>query len=449
MLVCVFYKLLPLFAKSLPKMLPAVINDLGLLTFLSSAVLSVPALVWSSVYYGLLIPLTIIHVITLITVLTQCVSGGKMYTFTIGGPYLVTSLWWLLWMVFFHSMVATATSADAISWTWLSVSHVPFLIPAALLLKLAYFAMLYGIQISIGVVVVVVIVLAVFLCFYCGAWLAKLPFIRLITFDHLIIFTVTVVPLAVLMGVADIYTVTNQAPPPAPLKWQDYCAHCGPRKWEEINMVEAQFQCANLIGRRVVNLVGEVRALRVVSRENVYESIFDKFSFFGSLREAGYCFFGTNRGLCGGGAENVDSSTPDTACGENPCNLHNHDSFTFSIKLSKVRDVTSEDYRQCEQVQVGLIAEHAFKEIIFALRSSDVIHFNATLIDGLGSEEVSMRAESIAVTREAELKHNTKEWEKQEATERHSVFVDVAIQMFKQSLNHLQTFVLGVVYYEV
>ena len=188
--------------------------------------------------------------------------------------------------------------------------------------------------------------------------------------------------------------------------------------------------------------------MQVVSRQNVYESIFDRFSSFGHLKEAGYCFFGTNKGLCGGEAEGVDQPTSDTACGDNPCNLHNHDSFIFSIKLSAVRDEKSDDYTQCESVQVSLTAEHAFKDIIFALRSSDVIQFNATLIDGLGSDEVSMRAESIAINTK-EMKHDTKEWDKQEAKERNSVIVGLAIQMCRQSLNHLQTFLLGVVHYEV
>ena len=447
MLVCMFDKLLPHFAESLPEMLPAMISDFGVHTLFSSVILTVHAFIPSWVYYILLAPLTVIHVVTLGTVLMQCINGGKMYTFTIGGPYLVTSLWWLLWMVFFHFMAATATSGDDISWTWLSVSHVPILIPLVLIGKLVSLALVYGIQIFIGFVVVAVIFLAVFSCFHFGALLAKLPYIRLITFDHLIIFTVVVVPLAVLMAVADIYTVSNQAPPLVPLKWQDYCAHCGPPKWKETNRAEVQFQCASLIRRRVVNLVGKVRSVEVVSRQNIYESIFDRFSFPGHLKEAGYCFFGTNKGLCGGKAGDADPPTSDTACGENPCNLHNHDSFTFSIKLSEVRD--EGNYTECQSVLVRLTAEHAFKDVVFALRSDDVILFNATLMDGLGSDEVSMRAESIAITKEVEVKHDTKEWERQETAERYSVVVGVAIQMFKQSLNHLQTFVLGVVYYPV
>ena len=448
MLVCVFDKLLPHFVKWLPTFLPAVITNWGVYTLLSSVVLGVHAFISGWVYYVMFVPLTVIHVFTLGTILVQCVNGGKMFAFTLGGPYLVASLWWLLWMVFFHSMVAMATSSEDISWTWLSVSHVPILIPVVLVSKLVQLVILYGIQISAGLVIVMVTILALFLCFRFGSLLARLPYIRLVTFDHLIIFVVVVVPLLVLMGVADIYTVSNQAPPAVPLKWQDYCTHCGPHKWRETNRAEVQVQCASLNGRRVVNLLGEVGSVQVVSRQNVYESIFDKFSSVGHVKEAGYCFFGINKGLCGGEAEGEDLPTSDTACGDNPCNLHNHDSFIFSIKLSAVRDEKSNDYTQCESVQVSLTAEHAFKDIIFALRSSDVVQFNATLIDGLGSDEVSMRAESIAINTK-ELKHDIKEWDKQETAERYSVIVGVAIQMFRQSLNHLQTFLLGVVHYEV
>ena len=383
-LVCMFDKLLPHFVKWLPTFLPAMITNWGVCTLLSSIVLSVHAFISGWVYHVMFLPLTVIHVFTLGTILVQCVRGGQIYAFTSGGPYLVASLWWLLWMLFFHFMVATATSSEAISWTWLSVSHVPVLIPVVLVSELSQLVILYGLMI------VMVMVLAHF----------QLSYIQLVAFDHLI-FIGELVLFSVLMVVADIYSVSNQALPPVPLKWQDYCAHCGPHKWREMNRAEVQVQCTSLNGRRVVNLLGEVGSVQVVSRQNVYESIFDRFSAFGHLKEAGYCFFGTNKGLCGGEAEGVDQPTSDTACGDNPCNLHNHDSFIFSIKLSAVRDEKSNGYIQCESVQVSLTAEHAFKDIIFALRSSYVIQFNATLIDGLGSDEVSMRAESIAIKNSA------------------------------------------------
>ena len=445
-LVCMFDKLLPLFIKSLPDLLPAWISDTGVFTFLSSSILGMHTQLSGLVYYVFIL-LSIAHVITLGAVLVQCVSGGKMYAFTIGGPYLVSSLWWLLWMVFFHSLVAMTTSGNAINWTWLSVSHLPFLIPGVLLLNLAYLAFLYGIQISIAFVVVMVIALVVFSCFHFGAKLVRLPYIRLVTFDHLIIVTIFIVPLILLMGMADVYTVTNKAPSPTHLKWQDYCEHCGQHKWQETNMAEVQYRCANLIGRRASNLVGKVKSVRVVERENVYESIFDKFSFFGHLKDAAYCYFGTNKGLCG--AEANDLSTSDTACGDNPCNLRSHDSFTFKIELSEVQDEMPTRNTQCGDVQVGLSAEHAFKDLVFDLRSSMTITFNATFTDGLGSDTVSMKAEAIAViSGESVSKHNTEEWAKQEAEQTKSAIFGMAIKMCKQSLNHFQTFVLGKVYCE-
>ena len=440
-LVCMFDKVLPLFIESPPDLLPAWISDIKVFEFLSS---SIPGMhTWLSVM--VLIPLSIVHVITLGAVLVQCVSGGKMYAFTIGGPYLVSSLWWLLWMVFFHFLVTT--SGDAINWTWLSVSHLPFLIPGVLLLNLANLAFQYGIKISIAFVVVMVIALVVFSCFHFGAKLVRVPYIRLVTFDHLIIVTIFIVPLILLMGMADVYTVTNKASSPTHLKWQDYCEHCGQRKRQETNMAEVQYRCANLIGRRASNLVGKVKSVRVVKRENVYESIFDKFSFFGRLKDAAYCYFGTNKGLCG--VEATDLSTSDTACGDNPCNLRSHDSFTFKIELSEVQDEMPTHNTQCGDVQVGLSAEHAFKDLVFDLRSSMTITFNATLTDGLGSDEVSMKAEAIAfISGESVSKHNTEEWAKQEAEQRNSAIVEMAIKMCNQSLNHFQTFVLGKVYCE-
>ena len=432
MLVCMFDKVLPLFIESPPDLLPAWISDIKVFEFLSS---SIPSM-HTRLSVMVLIPLSIVHVITLGNVLVQCVIGGKMYAFTIGGPYLVSSLWWLLWMVFFHFLVgrkpslhflvAMTTSGDAINWTWLSV---------------------YGIQILIAFVVVMVIALVVFSCFHFGAKLVKVPYIRLVTFDHLIIVTIFIVPLILLMGMADVYTVTNKAPSPTHLKWQDYCEHCGQHKWEETNMAEVQYRCANLIGRRASNLVGKVKSVRVVERKNVYESIFDKFSFFGRLKDAAYCYFGTNKGLCG--VEANDLSTSDTACGENPCNLRSHDSFTFKIELSEVQDEMPTRNTQCGDVQVGLSAEHAFKDLVFDLRSSMNITFNATFTDGLGSDTVSMKAEAISFNSgESVSKHNTEEWAKQEAEQRNSAIVGMAIKTCKQSLNHFQTFVLGKVYCE-
>ena len=441
--------------------LPDFIQNMTFVQRVSGFLMSTKAIIPNALFYLAYIPLSIAHVLVLVLILRGLIGSWKMHFYAITGPYIAGSVWWVLWMVFFHFIMGK----DAINWTWLTVSHVPVLIPFSVLKFVITFTIMYGLQIMFLGIFFSLLLVCLAGCYRYGDRISRIPQLRYIKFDHLFIFFVMILPLLLLIVFADVYVTINQTKTPMPIKWEDYLKHCGPSTWIDGNMAKTQIRCSSLIGRRSVRLYGFVDSVRVSERENMYETVFNKVSDFGRLKDAGYCFFGKSSDLCDPSVDgdtpiNVDTSTePDSVCGGNSCNLYNHNSFKFIIKIVSVQDEkgSKKSHRQGSDVTVFLLTTGStlghedntlMNDIIPNLKANDLVRFNATFSDGLGSDLVSMNLESIVIEG-TDYSYNSKEWKKMAEEEKYSQMLGFLIKCTRSSINYLQTFVLGTVYYEL
>lgn len=365
-------------------------------------------------------------------------------------------------MVFFDFVMLQ----DSVNWIWLGLSHVPILIPLSVVSSVIGFTFQYFKYLIILAVVVVVIAICVGGCYHYGNKIARIPQLRYFTFDHLLLFFVTIPPLVLLFIFADVFVVTHRPAPPPLVKWGDYLKHCGPDAWVDGNMAVTQINCSSLIGRRSVELSGIIDTVKVFQRDNTYETVFNKFSEVGSLKEAGYCFFGQKSDLCSRDVGDTPTSddTPtdsgtDTICGQNsrPCNLHHQSRFAFVIKVASVGDESTSKVgdQQGSAIVVNLLTRGGHKpssadntlinDIIRNLKRKQMVRFNATFMDGLGSDQVYMKLESIAISG-TDWAYDSKEWKKMAEQEKYSQLMSFLINCARSSFSHIQIFVFGKVY---
>jgi hypothetical protein len=443
-------------------MLPEFIRNVSVVQKLVDFLLVILSLIPNLVFWFTYLLLSIAHVFILVLILRGLIGSGKMHFYAISGPFLAASVWWVLWMVFFDFVMLQ----DSVNWIWLGLSHVPILIPLSVVSSVIGFTFQYFKYLIILAVVVVVIAICVGGCYHYGNKIARIPQLRYFKFDHLLLFFVTIPPLVLLFIFADVFVVTHRPAPPPPVKWGDYLKHCGPDAWVDGNMAVTQINCSSLIGRRSVELSGIIDTVKVFQRDNTYETVFNKFSEVGSLKEAGYCFFGQKSDLCSRDVGDTPTSddTPtdsgtDTICRQNsrPCNLHHQSRFAFVIKVASVGDESTSKVgdQQGSAIVVNLLTRGGHKpssadntlinDIIRNLKRKQMVRFNATFMDGLGSDQVYMKLESIAISG-TDWAYDSKEWKKMAEQEKYSQLMSFLINCARSSFSHIQIFVFGKVY---
>ena len=461
MMVCFVHKAPGQFSQGVMTLLPDFIQNMTFVQRVSGFLTSTMTMIPDALFHFAYIPLSVAHILVLVFILSELIRSRKMHFYAITGPFIAGSVWWVLWMVFFHFVMGK----DVINWTWLTVSHIPVLIPFSILKFVITFTIMYGLRIMFVGIFFSMLLIILAGCYRYGKRISKIRQLQYIKFDHLFIFFVMILPLLLLIVFADVFVTINQTKTPMPIKWEDYLKHCGPSTWVGGNMAKSQIRCSSLIGRRSVRLYGFVDGVRVSERENMYETVFNKVSDFGRLKDAGYCFFGKSSDLCD---PSIDGDTPinkdtptesDSVCGGNSCNLYNHNSFKFIIKIVSVQDEkgSKKGHRQGSDVTVFLLTTGStlghednalMNDIIPNLKANDLVRFNATFTDGLGSDLVSMNLESIVIEG-TDYSYNSKEWKKMAGEEKYSQILGFVIKCTRSSVNYLQTFVLGVVYYEL
>ena len=324
-----------------------------------------------------------------------------------------------------------------INWMMFFISHVPILIPPFVTIKVMYLAVVNGPHILLGVLVVVGVCALLLACYRFGKSVAKSPVLGVIQFNHLVIIFTVVLPIATLVLLSDIYVTFQQTQPPADVKWKDYVSHCGPQKWlNNGNMAAVQVNCSRLEGRQVLALEGIVQFVKVVSQENVYITIFDKFSDMGQMHDAGHCLFGSETRTC--------SEDGDSVCEEDPCNLHYHDKSVFAIEVSDVHSNDSETERsQIEGTFDVSLLVHSSKHVLEGVRKLAKgmgIRFNATLYSGLGSNKVQLKLDSFSIKGQNVVYSNKGHVQ---SKERNSHLWDLAKKISIGFLHHFQTFLFG------
>jgi hypothetical protein len=390
------------------------------------------------------VPLSLLHLVFASILLWGWRKGGKMHFHDISGPYLVTSMWWFLWMVFLYSSHGSEE---------VFTSKVPGLISSSVIHSFLEFTAKHSRKLFIGVVVVLALVCAAGLYFY-GVRIWKF-LLRLIRFEHLVM----ILPFLLVFAGAYSLVFVQSGASPVPLKWNDYSAHCGRDAWSKENMAAVQVKCSILKGRRGLNLSGVVDSVRISKQDNIYETVLNKLSAFGPLKEAGYLLFGRRSNLCDSVSRHTspDNVPPDTVCGigAKTVNLHHHNNFDVSIKVSSVGDEPRSGSQKGSEISMNLLVtgvrmlendKTTFMNVLRQLKNGHHIRFNATYQDDLGSDQISMKLESLTISKSS-ITYDPKEGRGEE--EKLSQFVRFVGKWAKSSFRHLQVFMFGLVYVDL
>ena len=169
-------------------------------------------------------------------------------------------------------------------------------------------------------------------------------------------------------------------------------------------MVQTQLNCLHLEGR-LLHAHGTVRSVKLLQVINDKETNLKALP--SSIQTTLLCLFGQTEPMCG----NRDNMT---TCVKAGCHFHFSDKFRFKITLDMSNDLN------VVTIPVSLIASNKFKPLVLKIRSGTKLFFNATFMDGMGSDKLTLQASSLAVEDENEtLGQPAEEDDEEEAEKMH------------------------------
>lgn len=166
-----------------------------------------------------------------------------------------------------------------------------------------------------------------------------------------------------------VFEVTTPLPQVSLDKYKEYC---GPENWVGGNTVQTQINCVHLRGR-VLGSEGVVESVSVLESVDARANSLKLFPRF--LQRAITCHLGSYNPMCGDKEDMV-------TCVYNGCHFQHDLTYTFKVKLKL----------PIKGVGATLLVSNHHKEFILNLRSGMSLQFNATFVDGMGSESLTLKA---------------------------------------------------------
>lgn len=285
----------------------------------------------------------------------------------------------LCWIVLCRNFVS---KSDPL--TLLAMSLIVILIPLSsflLILSPAFF--LYQCRLTspffysvVFVLFAVVLILVVALTFrYLEGFWMKLS----LEYLFLIIVAVAVV---LAMFFSAWYVSFYEPPPLKPVTLKEYSEYCGPGNWQEDqNMVQTQINCIHL-QNRVFDSQGRVKSVSISKMTDRMAKSLSFLPLF--MRKALTCYMGEWKPMCG---NRDDMST----CVSSGCHFHHSLAYTFEVEL----DIPLEAE---ESVGATVYISGHHERLVRMLRKDMLVHFNATFLEGMGSDHLTLQALEMSVT---------------------------------------------------
>ena len=378
------YAFLTVFSKVLP--IPDFLLSLG------SASLPIPLL-----FSGLTLR---VNIFTLIQFPVQCmliayflVRNKCIYSGL--GPYLLFTSWWVMTRHFFllSSPLYLFLGTFGVVF-FLAVSpFLPLMLIASPALVLFYYGASRVFYLYVALIVSFVVILLVLGKFSRRLMEAKwLNF----SFDSLVLLQILVTIPAVLAGAYQVvryYTPTHV--PPVTLA--QYGEYCGPKNWaggDGGNTIQTQINCLHLRDRELT-AGGVVEGVRIQEVSNNYESGLQ--SLPSIIRDALTCLLGQQEPMCGRRTD-MDTCKPEFT----GCHFQHSHKYTFAVDLQLALPLSH------DKISTRLLASNSYLEAVRELRVGETIRFNATFVEGMGSESLVLQLvhlEGFTSTRQQEIEN--------------------------------------------
>ena len=164
-----------------------------------------------------------------------------------------------------------------------------------------------------------------------------------------------------------------------PVQMEEYAMYCSPEQ-KSMNFVQTQINCLHLQGR-VLQGEGTVSKVAI---SNVLDKKASSLHFLPStLQQALVCALGEKEPMCG----NLrDAST----CVPSGCHFHSTLQYTFELQMSL-------RLGQGQRTAVGakMQVPDRYKELVLSLVKDSVIRFDASFVDGIGTDQLVLQARHV------------------------------------------------------
>ena len=293
------------------------------------------------------------------------------------GPYSLFVSWWVLCRNFLVQSSLTHLIGTLVALTLLlpAMPFIPVLILGSPLIFLFYYGLSKQFLVSLSVVTLL-LVLAVatgvnFKQLKTAKWL-RIPF------ENVILIQV-VVTLMLSLVAANMYASTHSPSSLPVVSVSEYATYCGPLNWRDgDNMVQTQLNCLHLEGRMLQGH-GTVVSVKIGRITNDAEMSLRALP--SAVQTTMTCLFGSSVPECGE-RENM------TTCIFSKCHFHKNNIYQFEIKANMLLSNDS-------SVSVTLVAATHLQTAVVLLRAGDEIHFNATFVEGMGSDAVALQVSTV------------------------------------------------------
>lgn len=213
------------------------------------------------------------------------------------------------------------------------------------------------------------------------------------------------------------YSSIYRVPEPLPIVSMDeYIRYCD---LVEGNSVQTQINCMHLKGRAFQG-DGQVESVRISKTQN---SMADSIQFLPHFLEMALtCHLGKWEPMCG---NHADMST----CIHTGCHFQHSLTYTFEIKMKlSVGDV-----------KATVLVSHRYMDFILKLEKGAMLQFDAIFVDGMGSDHLTLHAQSLS----AFGLSNTRNLDKEKELEVKKSMWLVFLQSVKNSISILLEIFFG------
>lgn len=297
------------------------------------------------------------------------------------GPYLLFLSWWIFCRYLFgeSSIFSLVIFVPGVLSILLFLPLLPLMIFMSPFIVMFYYGMIQFL-----------ILLALFLVFGSIALVATFNYQRLkeakwlnIPLDYLVLINLVIIVLALIAGT--MYYNHQHIPGPLPLVGFDkYYSLCGPDNVRGHNYIETQLNCLHLKDRLLSVETGVIEKVKI--KEVLNEQLNSLSVFPASIQSAFKCLMGERKSFCG---DLIDEET----CMFKGCNFDYRNSYLVEVSVALAEG----------QINGQLMLYISHRELtnksslVRKLHSNMQISFNATLVDGLGSDLLVLDLKSLVL----------------------------------------------------
>lgn len=316
--------------------------------------------------------------VQLFSIIYLIYKNGWQNFFSGLGPGIMFYCWWLLCRNFLsYSSPSYLIKVGTVALMLMSLS--PFF-PLVFLFSPMFFAFYYGFTqpffISITFVVTVSVLIVVFATNFKRLKEAKWLHLPL---DY--IFTIGILlSIPVLLFCSSMYASIHEPSFLETVSVDQYMEYCGPTNWVNNNMVQTQINCVHLQSR-VMEGNGTISSIKITRTINDPQSTLNSLPFY--IKISLTCLFGQAKPMCGNRKDML-------TCVYAGCNFHHNLHYEFEIQL-QIDDIS----KQKTSVSVSLLVSNRYKELVLNMTEGMFIYFNASFIEGMGSNKLILKATSL------------------------------------------------------